>query len=257
MFPSLPFGPLSLPTGPVVTLIAVMLGLETAGRYGRRLGLAADDVWNTGMLALLAGLIVARLWNVIQFLDIYLAEPGLLLSLRPSGFVLLPGAVAAMIIAYAYLLRKALDPVRIAAAFAMGALAAGILLNIGAFLTGSTVGMPGNAPWALPYFGELRYPVALYQAAGVATLLAILWVTQDGHRPGRTLLLVALGYSLVRLFTDGFVDRVPLIGEFRASQIVALIAALGVTLLLARGEKSKPATITDSPPSAPPEATLG
>jgi len=234
-----------------------MLGLETAGRYGRRLGLAADDVWNTGMLALLAGLVVARLWNVIQFVDIYLAEPGLLLSLRPSGFVLLPGVVAALVVAYAYLLRKALDPLRVTSAFAMGALAAGILLNIGAFLTGTTVGMPGNAPLALPYFGELRYPAALYQAAGIATLLVILWITQTGLRPGRTLLLVALGYSLVRLFADGFVDRTPLLGEFRVSQIVALIAALGITLLLAGGEKSKLATVNDSLPSVPPAATPG
>src|SRR5947208_16973765 len=106
MAPVIPFGPLSLPTGPVATLLAIVLGLEVAGRYGKRLGLAVDDLWNSGLLALLAALLVARLWDVIQYSDIYLAEPQLLLSLRPGGFVWLPGVVAALVVVYLYLLRK-------------------------------------------------------------------------------------------------------------------------------------------------------
>jgi prolipoprotein diacylglyceryltransferase len=91
MYQALPFGPVTLPTGPLLAMLAVFLGLETAGRFGRRLGLRTDDVWNTGLLAVLAGLIVARLWNVFQFWYVYTAEPLLIVSLRPSGFALWPG----------------------------------------------------------------------------------------------------------------------------------------------------------------------
>ena len=59
MYPSLPFGPLSLPTTPVLAIIAFWLALETAARFGKRLRLNGDDVWNLGLVALLAGLIVA------------------------------------------------------------------------------------------------------------------------------------------------------------------------------------------------------
>ena len=55
MYPTLPFGPLSLPTGPFITLIAFWLGLEVAARFGQRMGLKNDDIWNTGLLALVAG----------------------------------------------------------------------------------------------------------------------------------------------------------------------------------------------------------
>ncbi|MEZ4609693.1 MAG: hypothetical protein R2838_05500 [Caldilineaceae bacterium] len=44
MYPSLPFGPLSLPTTPVLAIIAFWLALETAARFGKRLRLNGDDV---------------------------------------------------------------------------------------------------------------------------------------------------------------------------------------------------------------------
>jgi phosphatidylglycerol---prolipoprotein diacylglyceryl transferase len=234
MYPTLPFGPLSLPTAPFVIMIAASLGLEVAGRYGRRLGLTVDDVWNTGLLALLAGLIAARLWNVVEFWPVYVDEPGLILSLRPSGFVFWPGLVAALIVAYANLLRRALDPLRVAAALAVGLIAAGIVLSAGAYLTGGLVGARSNLPWALPYWGELRHPVAIYQALGLWLLFVILWLGRRNDQPGRTVLLAALGYALIRLVTDAFLDEPALIGSLRRSQTLALAAALLLTLLLAR-----------------------
>ena len=144
MYPALPFGPITLPTGPIFALLAIYFGLDTAARFGRRLGLRADDVWNAGLLALLAGLIVARLWNVIQFWYVYAPEPMLILSPRPSGFTLWPGLLGALVVAYAYLLWRALSPVKMAAAFAVGWLMAAGILAVGAFLTGTMTGLTSD-----------------------------------------------------------------------------------------------------------------
>ncbi len=124
MHPTLPFGPASLPTAPILAILAVLVTLEIASRYGRKLGLHPDDVWNTALIGLAAGLIVARVWNVFQFWHIYRVEPSLIFSLRPSGFEFWPGVIAAFIGGYAYLLYRALDPVRIGAPLAVGMLAA-------------------------------------------------------------------------------------------------------------------------------------
>jgi phosphatidylglycerol:prolipoprotein diacylglycerol transferase len=241
MYPTLPFGPLSLPTAPLVALFAITLGLEIAGRYGRRLGLAADDVWTTGLIAILSGLIAARLWNVLEFWSVYTQEPGLLLSIRPSGFVFWPGVLAALLAGYLFLLRKALDPLRVLAAFAVGLVAAGIVLAIGAFLTGALLGTVSDGPWALPYFDERRHPVGLYQAAGLWLLFTLLWLGGDRQRPGRTVLLAALGYGLIRLVTDAFVEGGTDIGGLRVSQMVALLATLLLIGLLARKQNSRDA----------------
>ncbi len=235
MYPTLPFGPLALPTGPVLAIFAVILTLDIAGRYGRRFGIHPDDIWNTGLIALTAGLIVARLWNVFQFWYIYQAEPILIFSIRPSGFEFWPGLIAALVAGYAYLLRRALDPVRVGAALAAGLVAGSIIQGLSGFATGAVLGTVSAAPWALPYFGEMRHPAGLYLALASLLLSVILWVVTDVARPGRTFLLAILGYSLVRLLVDGFVEQSALINGVRISQIVALGVALVTVLLLARG----------------------
>ncbi|MCB0044920.1 MAG: prolipoprotein diacylglyceryl transferase [Caldilineaceae bacterium] len=245
MFPTLPFGPASLPTGPVFTLLAMWIGLETASRYARRLGLHPDTVWNAGLIAILIGLIVARLWNVVQFWFIYVEQPLLIFSLRPSGFALIPGVISALGAGYAFLVYRSLDPVRMGAALAVGGLAAAAVLNLGAYLTGEVLGITGGGLFTLPYFGVARYPVALFRAAGMLLALALLLFYADNRRPARTIWLAGLGYALVHLICDAFLAEPALFGALRVNQILALLGALLFTLLLARSSSGKKASSPD------------
>jgi prolipoprotein diacylglyceryltransferase len=233
MYPALPFGPFTLPTGPIFALLAGYFGLETAARFGRRFGLRSDDVWNAGLLGVLAGFIVARLWNVIQFWYVYAAEPLLILSPRPSGFALLPGFVGAAIAIYAYLLYRALSPLRMAAALSVGLLMAAGILAVGDYLTGAVTGIPSDLPWALPYFGEMQHPVGFYRAIGFIIALAAVWLLTDPAHPGRTLLLVGFAFGLVHLIADGFLANAERIGPFRATQFWGLVAAIACAAGLA------------------------
>src|SRR5690606_12208332 len=95
-----------------------------------------------------------------------------------------------------------------------------------------------------------RHPVGLYQAVGMTVLVILLWMVGNPARPGRVTLMAVLGYSLLRLFTDGFVDNVALIGVFRRSQIVALLAALAAGVALAR-TAGGPAPRVEPPEPAP------
>jgi len=233
MYPALPFGPITLPTGPIFAMLAVFLGLETAGRLGRRLGLRTDDIWNTGLLALLAGLIVARLWNVIQFWYVYSAEPALVVSLRPSGFSLWPGWIAASAAAYAYMLRHALSPVKIAASFAVGFLMAAGILAVSDYLTGTIQGLPSNLAWSRPYFGEMQHPAALYRAVGYLLSIVFVWLASNPQRPGKTLWLAGLSAGIVLMVADAFTSNLPVIGPVRLTQLAGLALALVATASLA------------------------
>jgi phosphatidylglycerol:prolipoprotein diacylglycerol transferase len=217
-----------------------MLTLDVASRYGRRLDVHPDDIWNVGLIALTAGLIVARLWNVFQFWYIYQSDPILIFSIRPSGFEFWPGLIAALIAGYAYLLRRALNPVRVAAALAVGLVAGSIIQGISGYATGTQLGMVSDAPWALPYFGEMRHPAGLYQAFASLFLTILLWLAADAQRPLRVLWQAILGYSLIRLVTDGFLAEAAQLGNLRVSQIIALAVALIVLLLLAKDNTSRP-----------------
>lgn len=226
MYSTLPFGPFTLPTGPFLALIAVYVGLDAAARFGRSLRLPINDTWNTGLLALAAGLVVARLWNVLQFWYVYAAEPWLIVNPRPSGLAFWPGVAGALVAGYAYLLRRAVSPVKMAAALSVGWLVSSAILSIGAYLTGSTLGLPSRLPWSLPYYGELQHPAALYLCVGFAAAAAVVWWLADRKRPGRTVLLAWLGYGLVELIAGGFTANVDLIGPLRARQVIGLAVAL-------------------------------
>lgn len=254
MYPTLPFGPLSLPTGPVLAIFAVVLTLDVAGRYGRRLAVHPDDIWNTGLIGLVAGLIVARLWNVFQFWSIYAGEPLLIVSLRPSGFALWPGVFAAVAGGYAYLLRRALDPAKVLASLTVGAAAGSILLGVSGHATGAVLGSLSDAPWALPYFGEARHPVGLYRSLGGALLVLALWWGGDRLRPARTVLMGVLGYSLLRLFTDAYLEGGELLQGLRVSQLTALGVALIAALLLARTVSSQSTAQPMPSPAGPSES---
>lgn len=241
MYPALPFGPVTIPTGPLVALVAVTIGLEVAGRFGRRLHLTTDDVWNTGLLATLATVIVARLWNVIQFWGAYSAEPWLILSLRPSGFVWNAGLVAGVVVAYLYLLRRALPPLPITVALASGVLTATAIFTAGAFLTGTLVGLPSTVPWALPYYGVLRHPVALYYGIGFALLVVAGWLIRARMSAGQLLLLWLLGSGLLLLWLTAYEEGSHTFLRLRVNQILGLGLALVACLALARvGRKTPP-----------------
>jgi len=248
MYPVLPFGPITIPTGPVFALVALTLGLEVAGRFGRRLQLTSDDVWNIGLLSIFVGLIVARLWNVIQFWAVYFAEPWLILSLRPSGFVWSAGLVAGGVAAYSYLWRRALAPLPISVALTAGALTATAIMEVGAFLTGSVIGLPSAYPWAIPYYGVLRHPVALYYALGFAVLVGGGWLLVRRLSPGRLLWVWLLGSGLLFLWVGAFEEGSRTVANLRANQVLGLFVALVACLGLARrGHGPQPVVLAASP----------
>ena len=232
MYPVIPIGPLSLPTAPFIALLAIWLGMGALARTGMRVKMDPDQLWNFGLLALGAGFIVARLWHVVQFWAIYRIEWTLIFSPRPGAFAFWPGLIAAVVGAYAYLIWKRLDPVRAGAALAIGLLVAGGVLEVRAFLTSATIGIPSDLPWALAVFDVTRHPIALYRTLGMLILAGLLFWQGDFTRPGRVVGWAIFGYALLRLLADGFLADAATISGIRVSQLIALAVALGAVLML-------------------------
>jgi len=253
MYPVLPFGPITIPTGPLVVLVALTVGLEVAGRYGRRLQLSTDDVWNTGLLWVLVSVIVARLWNVIQFWDVYVTEPWLILSLRPSGFVWGVGLPVGIVAAYLYWWRRALSPLLMSVALAGGTIATAALVEVGAFLTGSVLGLPSTLLWALPYYGVMRHPVALYYAIGLVLLAWGGWFVVSRMAPGRLLLCWMLGVGLLFLWLGAYEEGNRTVISLRTNQLLGLLVALVACLGLARRPAKEVALTLPEPIVTEPE----
>ena len=108
-----------------------------------------------------------------------------------------------------------------------------------------------DVPWALNYFGELRHPVGLYRSVGFVVLCVLLWWRGDRTRPARLVWQALLGYSLVRLVADAYLDGADLIAGFRTSQVLALIGALVAALLLARRDPAPQPAAASTEPQSP------
>ncbi|MCY3993059.1 MAG: prolipoprotein diacylglyceryl transferase [Caldilineaceae bacterium] len=249
MYPSLPLGPLSLPTAQILAIVAAWFGLSVMARVGRRLELDPDMIWNLGTIALAAGVIVARLSHAVQFWSVYRAEPLLLVSIRPGGLLLWPGLVGSLVAAYLYLIRAGVDPRPVGVAAVFGLLAGGVVLEISNFLTGAVVGTFGVSADALSWYlsltgdsydavlsqsASIRHPVALYRAIGMMLIVGGSLAWGNWSSPGRLAGQAVLVFALLRLFADGFAADSRLLGSMRTSQVAALIAAAGLAFVLAR-----------------------
>ena len=249
VYPSLPLGPLSLPTAQILAIVAAWFGLSVMARVGRRLRLDPDMIWNLGTIAFAAGVIVARLSHAVQFWSVYRAEPLLLISIRPGGLLLWPGVVGSLVAAYLYLIRVGADPRPVGVAAVFGLLAGGVVLEVSNFLTGAVVGTTGVPPGALSlvlaWMGSsydtvlspaaaVRHPVALYRAVGMMAIVGSFLLWGNWRRPGRLAAKAVLALALLRLVTDGFAADSRLLGTLRASQVAALLAAAGLAFMLAQ-----------------------
>lgn len=239
MYPTLPIGPLALPTAPFLTIMAAVVGLEIMSRYGRRARISADDLWNVGLITMLVGLIVSRLWNVVRLWAIYSEEPHLIISLRPSGFEIVPGVIAGLIAGYGFMLWRRLPPTPVIASALVGIVAGSVVTGAAGYLAGTVAGVPNEASWYLNPLDPNTHPAGLYQAAGMLLLFVVLLIWSTPVQPWQAVGGALLGLGIVRLVADGFVADAAVVGSLRISQLVALGLAIGGCLLLARASARK------------------
>ncbi len=229
--PMLRLGPLTLAWHGVTTAAGVALAAAVAWRWAERRGLDREEVVNLTIVAVLAGIVGARL--------LYLAEqqPGDLL--RPNewlggrGFSLYGAMVLGALAAGAYARRRGLGLRH------LDALAAGFPLGmavgrLGDVVNGEHYGPPSDLPWAIRYShpgadvpsGAVAYhPGGLYEVV-LALVIAPLvwWVARRARRPG-LVLWAAIGLYAAGRFGMFFYrsDSETLAAGLNAAQWVSLL----------------------------------
>ena len=239
MFPVISFAGLTLPVGPLAFIIAFYVGVELGVRaIGRAAPVSQQKEWqsafnNAAFIALLAGLVGARLGYAARFYSLYAESPLLLLSLRPGTLALLPGLLAAGAAGLFTLHRKNISLAHIADAVAVGLAGALVILNLGRFLTGEGYGLSTEAPWGVDLWGVVRHPVQLYEAVALLVILIVLWRIQPRSLPGELFWRFVMLYSLSVLFLDAFHASGPTWSlGIRVPQVIALAGLLVALYIL-------------------------
>jgi phosphatidylglycerol:prolipoprotein diacylglycerol transferase len=244
VYPILNVGPAAIQLPGLVLLLGFWLSLNIAGRRAKAAGLSEDVVFNAGMIALLSGLIGARLGYVALHWSAYQQDLQGVVSLTAGALstpvgLLVGGGAAALY------LRRRHPPLPVPSAMLktglLDALAPGLALMF-AFISladlsaGSAYGAVSDLPWAIELWGARRHPTQLYELLAALVTLGLLWWAR-ARRPynGFLFLLSLLVYGAARTFVDAFrADPWLLPGGYRAVQVLGLGAVVLSLWLMSR-----------------------
>ncbi|MGE4158113.1 MAG: prolipoprotein diacylglyceryl transferase [Planctomycetota bacterium] len=222
-----------LPFFPKTFGVTIMLGtcmaLWLAAKRGERFGFSKDQVWDFGVTMVLAGIVGARLFDVMENWSEHYWEPyskgfisfGKLLlkivAVWEGGLTYYGGFIVAAVIGIWIIIRKGI-PLGLFVDLMIPSLALGHAFGrVACFLEGCCFGIPTLLPWGVSY-GEgshlhqrcphypidiTVHPTQLYEALG---LFLIAWVLgaflMSNKWRGRLLWLYLLSYGLLRFVVE-------------------------------------------------------
>jgi len=220
---ALAFGSAALTWNSVFIAMGVVVGVAWGARLASRSGIDEDRGYTIGLVGIVAGIIGARLFHVVDFWDYYRREPLHILFLSESGLAIWGGIVFGGLGAAAYEWRSRLSLPDLADAGASGLILGQAIERVGGVLGGGFHGRPFDGPWAVIYThprtdgeqGLAVHPAIGYELLWDLALFGLMNALSGRLRPGTLFCIYLCGYGLGRLWT----------GVYR----VEIVAALGLS----------------------------
>lgn len=231
MQPVVRVGPLALQTSGLILLLSFVIALEVMQRAAARLALSADDTYNLGYLAAIAGLAGARLGYVAANWSIYRQNLTSIVALNADALSPLAGIVTALGVGYVVAQRKRLANRRLLDALAPGLVVFAAGLAVADLASGNGYGSPTTLPWAITLWDAPRHPVQIYH---LMAALAIGLILARSARPfaGAHFGLFVAFYAASRFVLEPFHGDSALLGSFRSVQVASLLVLLLALVLL-------------------------
>ena len=249
-------GPITLHSYGVLVATGILLALWLARRQSPRMGLDPDEVWNLGIYMVLAGLVGAKLWYVLENFGFYAENPRALFSmdtLQAAG-VWYGGFLSALLVVAIYV-RKAnfgflplVDTVAAPLALGHG------LGRLGCFSAGCCWGQPATMGWGVTFTSEYAaqtvgvplgvalHPTQLYEfTTEMLAFLFLVWLGTRRKFPGQLFAAYLMWYGVARgciEFFRGDPGRTLLFdGQFSLMQVVSVGLILLGAFLWRMGSK--------------------
>jgi phosphatidylglycerol---prolipoprotein diacylglyceryl transferase len=234
MFPVLQVGPLALRTPGLLLLLGITLGLSLAERHATRRNIIPDHIYNLTFIALIVGVLGARLSFAVQHYALFRESPLNLISLDLSLLDPFGGLALALIAALVYGQRKKLHFWPVLDEFTPMLAVFGIFIGLANLASGKAFGAVTSLPWGIDLWGANRHPSQVYETVAALIILALLWRQfRVELPPGKLILQFLASSAAARLLLEAFRgDSILMPGGIRLAQVLAWIILAGCLWLL-------------------------
>jgi phosphatidylglycerol:prolipoprotein diacylglycerol transferase len=233
MLPILQIGRLAVPVPALVMLAGVWTGITLSERSSARHGLNANDLYNLIFLAIIAGVMGARLSYVIRYPSIFTSHPISILSRDPGLLDPWGGLAAAILVSLIYGQRKNIPFWPLMDTLTPGLAVLGVALGISHLASGNAFGAPTDLPWGVNLWGAHRHPTQIYEMILALAILLVVWPSREmikWKNPGERFIIFMVLTAAARLFLETFRgDSILLPGGIRSAQLIAWVV-LGISM---------------------------
>lgn len=268
MFPRLlDFGNFGIPTYGLMAALGLVLGLTLIVQLARREGIDTDRVWNLGILAVLSGILGAKLLYVLHNWDFYAQHPRALFSVATvqAAGVWYGGLLGAIAACAWYMRRHGMPGLLTADIFAPGVALAHAIGRLGCFAAGCCYGRLTDVPWAVTFTHPLAFelvgtplyvplhPTQLYEfAVEFMLFFALLWMVRRRAFNGQIIGSYLFLYGFARYFLEflrGDPDRGSVLGIMSGTQFISILLVIAGGTLWMRlfpGQRSAPVRVANA-----------
>ncbi|WP_110955834.1 prolipoprotein diacylglyceryl transferase [Anaerosinus massiliensis] len=237
----------------VLVSIGIFAGVWLTIRLAKNSEFTSEMIQEYILYGVFAGLLGARLWEVIFSWEEYSSNPVEMLMFWQGGLSIQGAVFANVIFGWWYFRRKKVSFRRFADIASPGLLLGQAIGRIGCFFNGDAYGKPTEAWYGIIYqpgtpafhaWGATSLVPAELMEAGIDLLILpiVLWIFRKKKFDGQVALTYFILYSLARFGLEFLRTDSLMIGGFKAAQLTALLTVLVAASLwiwnFRKGQKS-------------------
>lgn len=226
------FGHLQIGWYGIFMALAVGVGVWLTAREAKRRGILPEEIYNGALFVILAGVVGARLFHVIDNWALYAANPWAIFG--TAGLAIYGALIGGLIGVVIYTAYRRLPVWRVLDATAPAIALGQAIARIGCFINGDNYGVPTNPPlpWSVTWTNTnamvpdrtVAYqPAQLYDGLWALIVFAIVWRLRTRVKTDGVLFLIyASLYSFGRFFISLVREDNLYFANLRQAQIIAL-----------------------------------